>query len=169
MAATTGSSYDDIASIFTKVAGQGRLMGDDLNRLAARGLNAASILGKALHKNESQIRQMVSKGKISFAEFSKAMDNSFGAHATAANETYSGSLANLHAAMSRLGAVFQSPHLESQRKLFNAMSPAIENSRRQLHLCLMNSQSLMKSEASFSGVLLRGYTSSLSPRLFELS
>src|SRR5699024_9652759 len=34
VAAMTGSSYSDVGNIFTKVAGQGRLMGDDLLRLS---------------------------------------------------------------------------------------------------------------------------------------
>ena len=48
VAAMTGSSYSDIANIFTKVAGQGRVMGDDLLRLSARGLNAAATMAKSM-------------------------------------------------------------------------------------------------------------------------
>ena len=38
IAAMAGSSYEDIGNVFTKVAGQGRLMGDDLLRLSSRGV-----------------------------------------------------------------------------------------------------------------------------------
>lgn len=126
VAAMTGSEYAEIADVFTKVAGQGRLMGDDLNRLAARGLNVAATLGKSMGKTEAQIREMVTKGQINFATFSAAMDKAYGKNATKASETYSGALSNLHAAMSRMGAAFQTPHLESQRKTLNSLTPAVD-------------------------------------------
>lgn len=127
VAALTGSSYSDIANIFTKVAGQGRLMGQDLLSLSARGVNAAAILGKALHKTEPEIRDMVSKGKISFKEFSDAMDSTFGAHAKDADKTFTGALANMHAALARVGQDLWDPILESERRVFNALGPAIDN------------------------------------------
>ncbi len=133
VAAMAGSSYEDVANIFTKVAGQGRLMGDDLNRLSARGINAASTLGKAMGKTEAEIRDMVSKGKISFEMFSEAMNDAFGDHATKANETYAGSLSNVKAALARVGQQYyrgigneeSTGHLERQRKIFVSLIPII--------------------------------------------
>ena len=121
VAAMTNSTYDDIANVFTRVAGQGRVMAIDLNSLAARGMNAAAVLGKALNKSESQIRDMVSKGKISFDDFAKAMDDAFGEHAKKGNETFEGALANMKAAMSRIGAKVWDPLLTNQRDVFNQM------------------------------------------------
>lgn len=126
VAAMAGSSYTDMANVFTKVAGQGRLMGDDLNRLGARGINAAATLGKAFGKTESEIREMVTKGEISFQMFAEAMSNAFGEHATKANETYTGSLANMRAALARIGASFATADFERQRVIFNALAPAID-------------------------------------------
>lgn len=121
VAAMTNSTYDDIANVFTRVAGQGRVMAIDLNSLAARGMNAAAVLGKALNKSESQIRDMVSKGQISFDTFAKAMDDAFGEHAKKGNETFEGALANMKAAMSRIGAKVWDPLLTNQRDVFNQM------------------------------------------------
>ena len=121
VAAMTNSTYDDISNIFTRVAGQGRVMAVDLNSLAARGLNAAAILGKSLNKSESEVRDMVSKGKISFQQFADAMDASFGEHAKEGNKTFQGALANMKAAMSRIGAKVWDPLLDNQRDVFNQM------------------------------------------------
>ena len=44
VAAMTNSSFEDISRVFTTVAGNGRLMGDQLLQLSSRGLNAASTL-----------------------------------------------------------------------------------------------------------------------------
>jgi tape measure domain-containing protein len=126
VAAMTNSSYSDTADIFTKVAGNGRVMGDDLLRLSSRGLNAAATLADSMGISEAAVREMVTEGKISFEEFYQAMDAAFGENATKANETYAGSLANMRAALSRIGANFFTPWLEQQRDLFNALSPAID-------------------------------------------
>ena len=88
VAAMTNSSYEDIGRIFTQVAGQGRLMGNDLLQLSGRGMNAAATLGEALGKSESEVRDMVSKGQVSFEMFSDAMYKAFGDGAKKANETF---------------------------------------------------------------------------------
>lgn len=132
VAAMTSSEYDDIARVFTTVAGNGRLMGDQLNQLSARGLNVAATLGQALGKTEGEIREMVSKGSIDFATFSKAMDDAFGEHAKKANDTFSGSLSNMKAALSRIGAEFATPAYTNLRLAMNALTPAIDDVKASL-------------------------------------
>ena len=126
VAAMTSSSYEDIGSVFTKVAGQGRVMGDDLLRLSSRGMNAAATIAKHLGKTEAEVRDMVTKGQISFEIFSKAMDEAFGEHATEANKTFTGSMSNMKAALSRIGATFWTPVLTSSRDFFNAITPVLD-------------------------------------------
>lgn len=126
VAAMTGSSYEDIGNIFTTVAGQGRLMGDQLLQLSYRGINAAATLGKAMGKSEEQIRQMVSKNKISFQEFADAMDQAFGAHAKDANKLFTGALANAKAALSRIGADVASETFDDLRAILNSITPIID-------------------------------------------
>jgi tape measure domain-containing protein len=126
VAAMSGSGYSDVADVFTKVAGQGRVMGDDLNRLASRGINAAATLGKAMGKTEADVRKMVSKGEIDFKTFAKVMDDAFGEHATKASETYAGSLKNLNAAFARIGAKFYTNQFEALRRIFVALTPVID-------------------------------------------
>lgn len=126
LAAMTNSSYEDISRIFTKVAGQGRLMGDDLNSVAARGINVAAELGKVFNVTEADIRDMVSKGAIDFKTFAKAMDDAFGQHAKDANKTYTGSLSNVKAALNRLGADIATTKFEGLRDIFNELIPKID-------------------------------------------
>ena len=127
VAAMTDSSYEDIGNIFTKVAGQGRLMGDDLLSLSSRGVNAAAVLAKQMGVSEAQVRDMVTKGKISFQDFANAMDSAFGEHATKANETFEGALANVKAALSRIGAKFYTPFYENAKDVLNAIRVDINN------------------------------------------
>ena len=109
VAAMTNSSYEEIGQIYTTVAGNGRLMSEQLLQLSSRGMNAAATLAKALGKSEAEVRDMVSKGKIDFDTFAKAMDNAFGEHAKDANKTFNGVISNIKAALAKIGADFYSP------------------------------------------------------------
>lgn len=132
VAAMTNSTYEDISRIFTTVAGNGRLMGDQLLQLSGRGLNVAADLGKALGKSEAEVRKMVSAGEIDFKTFATAMDNAFGEHAKDANKTFSGSLSNLKAALSRIGAIFATPVIEKTNIAFNAMTKRVNEVKNAL-------------------------------------
>lgn len=124
VAAMTNSSYEDIGRIFTQVAGQGRLMGDQLLQLSGRGMNAAATLAEEFGLTEAAVRDMVSKGQISFDMFSQAMDSAFGEHAKKANDTMTGALSNVKSALGRIGALFYSPLIEQNGalvQLFNAL------------------------------------------------
>lgn len=120
-AAMTNSSYEEIADIFTTVAGQGKLMTMQLNQLAGRGLNVAATLADQWGKTEAEVREMVSKGKVQFQDFADAMDSAFGEHATKANETLSGSLSNMKAALSRIGQDFAQTILSETPQVFNSL------------------------------------------------
>lgn len=132
VAAMTGSSYEDISSIFTTVAGNGRMMGTELLRLSGRGINAAATLAEHFGITEQKVREMTSEGKISFEMFYQAMDAAFGEHSTRANETYTGSLANMKTALGRIGAEIHVPRLEYMRDVFNSLTPVINNIREAL-------------------------------------
>ena len=126
VAAMTNSSYEDIGRIYTKVAGNGRLMGEELLQLSSRGMNAAAVLGKALNKSEADVRKMVSKGQIDFATFSKAMDDAFGEHAKDANKTLNGVISNIKAALAKIGADFYGPLIEQESPLIKFLNDVRE-------------------------------------------
>lgn len=125
VAAMTSSSYEDIADVFTTVAGQGRVMGNDLRRLEARGLNAAASLADHFGVTEAAAREMVTKGKVSFNDFALAMDNAFGEHAKKANDTFTGAMSNVRAALARVGQQIFTPGHEALRKFFVGVIPLI--------------------------------------------
>ncbi len=133
VSAMTSSDFDSIANIYETISGTGKLMTMQLRQLETRGLNAAATLANVLGKTESQIREMVSKGAIDFATFAKAMDDAFGEHAKDANKTYTGALANVKAALARVGAKFATPGLESLRQIFVSLIPIIDNTSSSLN------------------------------------
>lgn len=145
-AATVNRDYSEIAQIFTRVAGNGRLMAMELNQFATKGLNAAATLTDAFNEvlggtsnlseetqakiremvangaenikdfsgtleqiTEHDLREMVSRGWVDFDTFSEIMSVTFGDHAKDAQKTFTGSLANVKAALARIGENFYAP------------------------------------------------------------
>lgn len=140
VAAMANASYDDIAHVFERVSGNGRIMAIDLQSLSARGLNAAATLrdylneiGRTANATEADIREMVSKGEIDFMTFALAMDNAYGDHAKDANETFSGAFSNMKFALSKIGADFITPIRNKMVPLFNDVRIAINNVRKALN------------------------------------
>lgn len=132
VAAMTNSSYDEISHVFTRIAGQGRVMATDLNSIAARGINAAATLAEAFGTTEAEIRELVGKGEISFQMFAEAMDDAFGDHAKEANKTFTGSLSNMKAALSRIGAIFAQPVIDKTNTFFIAVTGRIKEFQKAL-------------------------------------
>ena len=124
VAALVGSDYSSIAEIFTTVAGQGKLMTMQLRQLESRGLNAAAYLAEYFGTTEEAVRDMVTKGEVSFEDFTAAMSR-FAEHAKDANKTFSGSMANMKTALSRLGEAFITPAMQAAIPLFNGIREAI--------------------------------------------
>lgn len=145
VAAMTGASYEEISRIFTTVAGNGRAMNGELNRIGERGLNAGAAIAKyfngvndgtveatesvkasvksitkGLNVTEADIKEFAKKGVINFELFSKAMDTAFGEHAKDANSTFTGALSNMKAALARIGAEFATPYMESMKNVYNS-------------------------------------------------
>lgn len=125
-AAMTNTSFAEIADIYTSAAGSGIVNNNDLSRFATRGLNATAALAKEFGITEQAVKEMARAGELSFEKFAQGMDDAFGEHATKANETYTGSLANLKAALARIGAGVFGTRMEHQRDIFNALTPVVD-------------------------------------------
>lgn len=138
VAAQTNSDFDSIASIFTTVAGQGKVMTEQMNQLAYRGMNAFTVVGDRIGKTEKEVRDMVSKGQIDYNTFMDAMYYKFAENAGKANETLTGVTSNIRAALSKIGALFFSPLVENGGALVK-MLDAIREKLNQFKTLLDNS------------------------------
>lgn len=124
-AAMTNRSFEEIAYHWTTMAGLGRITGGEITDLSAKGINVAAKLSEVLGKTEAEVKEMASKGQISFATFAKAMDDAFGEHAKDANDTFEGASANINAALSRIGEIFATPLIKNIVPTLNGIRIAI--------------------------------------------
>lgn len=128
----SGRSLTDIGTIFSSVAARGKLQGDDMLQLMSSGVPVLQLLAKHLGKTSEEVSDMVSKGKIDFQTFADSMQEGLGGAALAAGDTFQGALANVKAALGRLGEGPGKIVLESLRKTFNAAIPAVDALSSQL-------------------------------------
>jgi|GEM_PF-6840197 len=123
----SGRSMEDMGSIFNKIAANGKISGEELNQLSDSGIPVLQMLADSTGKSTEKVRELVSAGKIGFAEFSKAMEQGLGGAAQKSGETFTSSLANLKSAMSRIGAEIMTPLLEGITPVMNAAKDMIKN------------------------------------------
>lgn len=163
-AATFGTDLAGLGGIFQKVAAQGKLSGENLMQLSDRGINAISVLSQHLGKSREEVSKMVTEGKIDFQTFSDAMYEAFGDSAQAANETFTGSLANMRSALNKIGENFMTPFKDNAIPVFNAVREALNEVRgilaptvdRFKELSASVSGKLVSSIQAFTGSLKEG-------------
>lgn len=157
LAAMTNSSFEEMGAIFTRVAGNGRLMGMQLTQISAHGVNAAATLAKYLNTTEAEVRSMVSKGEIDFQTFANAMNDAFGDQAAKANETLSGALSNVKSALSRIGEIFYSGIIENKEfiETVNQLRLAINRIKKAMEPLKEPFATLVSSFAKLGSSLLK--------------
>lgn len=132
VASVFGQNFAEIGTIFQDVAAKGTLSGAHLFSFTSRGIGIAQKLAEAWGTTVEEIEQAAANGEITFEEFAGTIYDLFGDQATRANETYSGSLDNIHAAMNRLGEAFIAPRLEATRNVFNTLAPVLDSVKEAL-------------------------------------
>ena len=155
LASVLSADYGDIGRIFAQVAGQGRMMGDDLLQLSQRGIGAAAEIQNYLNENRKladeamqsaidngrmvkSMKEIQTHSKLTEADVREMvragaisfqiMSDSFEhffEQAQKANDTYSGSLSNLKSALNRFGETFEDKKLKNLTRMFNALIPVV--------------------------------------------
>lgn len=108
-AAIGNTSLDDMGRIFNKVQTSGKAMTDDLQMLGDRGLPIFTWLQKEYGVTGEALSKMVSDGKVDSATFQRVVAQNIGGAAKGMGASFSGSMKNMSAAISRLGAAALEP------------------------------------------------------------
>lgn len=125
-AAITGADFQEMGSIWTKMASSGKLSTDEMNQLMDRGLGLLPKLQEHYNVTADEARKMVSDGKVSFQDFAEVMENMVGGSSQAMGDTFSGSAANMQAALGRLGAKFMDPIYQVAPSIFQAIGGSVD-------------------------------------------
>ena len=125
-AAITGDNISDMGVIFNSVLSKGKLQGDDLMQLQSRGLPVLQLVADQMGVTAQEASKMATEGQISFQVFEEALRNRVGGAAQSAGETVKGSLANVGAAVGRLGATVEGPLVRMLPAGLSAVTAAID-------------------------------------------
>lgn len=125
-ATISGRDMNDMGSIFNKVAANGKLSGDELNQLSDSGIPVLQLLSESMGKSTDEVRKLVSAGKIGFPEFQNAIEKGMGGAAQTMGQTFEGSLSNMKAALSRIGADFMGPLTEGLTPVMGTVTQILD-------------------------------------------
>ncbi|MBS4207441.1 tape measure protein [Bacillus sp. FJAT-50079] len=106
-AAIAGSSMSEMGSILNKVTTSNKAYNGELQQLSDRGLPVYQWLAKEAGVTSDAVFKMASEGKISSEMLMNAIENNIGGAAkTFGEESFTAGIANMWAAVGRLGASF---------------------------------------------------------------
>lgn len=105
-ATIAGMDFASSGAIFNSVLARGKLQGDDMLQLTSRGVPVLDALAKHLGTTTEAVSEMVSDGEIDFQTFADSMDEYLGGSALKSGQMFTGALANMGAAIGRVGANF---------------------------------------------------------------
>ena len=125
LAAVANVSLGDLSPVMGQLASSSHLYTQDLLQLQQRGLPVFSWLADSLGKTQSEVRDMVSSGDVSFAQLQTAIETHIGG-AAKATDSFKASWSNVLAALSRTGAVVATPALGMLKGIFDQAIPAID-------------------------------------------
>lgn len=132
VASGIGAPLGEIAEIYGKAQVSGRLFGEDINQLAGRGIPIQKELAKVLGVSTSNIKQLVSDGKIGFPELEKAFTNmsssggKFAGMLSKQSKTFSGLLSTLIGKLNDLVRNVGKGLMESLKPVLNELISFID-------------------------------------------
>ena len=129
-AAGSGRPVADMAQIFNRVQGQGKLMTEELNMVEEGMPGFASAMAKNLGVSQEEFRKMVTEGKVSSEEFMTVMDDFAGGMSKEYAKSWQGMVQNTKSYVGILGE--------------NLLSGVFEQSKGSLR----EFEKLMRSEAA---------------------
>ncbi|MDM7488707.1 tape measure protein [Rhodococcus sp. CSLK01-03] len=108
VASVAGASLADVGRIINQTTTSGVVFTDSLNQLSDRGIPVFTWLQNEYKVTGSELAKMVEGGKVDAATFRKVLEENLGGAAKGGDDV-SGALANVGAAMGRLGAAALEP------------------------------------------------------------
>src|SRR5699024_7503349 len=133
-ATQAGIDFGTMGQIMNKVEGDGRLMGDTVQRLAENGVYILPALAEEFGVTGEEMRKMVSNGEVDAETFRRIMEEQYGGSSERAAETMTGAMSLAWTAVGQLGERLISEVYPYLRDFFQDfyqwvqdISPAVED------------------------------------------
>lgn len=127
VAAVSGSSMEEMGSIFNKVASNGKISAEEMNQLADRGVPIWKYFADSTGKSMDEVRAAVSSGELGIDDLQKAVQGPLKTAAEDMGKTsFSGAIANTKAAMGRIGAAILGGE-DGSGGIFGQLKPLLDD------------------------------------------
>jgi tape measure domain-containing protein len=114
----SAQQIEEVILILAKLSSTGKLTGEDLNQLAERGIDAATLVGDAWGLTAADIRESISAGTVDATEFMDTLVAQLGIRYAGAaeglRETWVGALDRVKGATRDVGAAIAEPFIDPQ-------------------------------------------------------
>ncbi|MCU1617796.1 MAG: tape measure protein [Frankiales bacterium] len=128
-ATIAGAPLSEIGAMWNKVAAGGKLTTDVVQQFQDRGVPVLQYVASQYHVTAAAAQQMVTDGKVSFADFQNAMETNLGGAAQSSGDTARGAFDNVNAALGRLGVGFVAGAVNAAPDLFKSMAAALDRAK----------------------------------------
>lgn len=122
-----GRDFNEAGAIVNKILASNRVSMEEVNQLHDAGLPILSQLADQYGVNAQAMREMVTQGVVDSETFLDALETNIAGAALASGETTRGALANVGAALSRLGESVVSSFLPLARTAFGGLIEGIDD------------------------------------------
>lgn len=126
-ATIAGTDMGTMGSIVNKVATSDMMQMDVANQLMDAGIPILQLVAEEMGVTAEEAREMASAGEVSFETFQNALENGMGGAALKSGETFMGSMANVKAALGRVGETILTPFLTAMTGAAGGVIPAIDS------------------------------------------
>lgn len=125
-AALARVGLDEMGSILNKVWTAGKVSTEELNQIADRGIPIWTKLADHYKVNGTELRNMVSKGKVDAETFANVLEGTVGTAADEMGKTTRGMWSNFKAALGRMGEVMTGPFINAFRDGMGSAIPLVD-------------------------------------------
>ncbi|WP_257183425.1 tape measure protein [Corynebacterium cystitidis] len=125
-ATIAGVDMGAMGSIVNKVATSDMMQMDVANQLMDAGIPILQMVADEMGVTADEARKMASEGKVSFETFQNALEGGVGGAALEAGNTFKGAMANVGAALGRVGATSLKPFFELSKDGMNLATKALD-------------------------------------------
>ena len=108
-ATVANTRMSDMGNIVGKVAAANKIQATEMNQLMKRGIPIQTYLAATMGVTVDEVRKLSREGRISFADFQRALEYGVGGAAKDSGKTFEGAMENVEAALGRLGARLMGP------------------------------------------------------------
>lgn len=126
-AALAKTDLASMGSILNKVWTAGKVSTQELNQLSDKGIPIWTKLAEHYKVNGTELRKMVSEGKVDAGAFAQVLEGTVGNSAAAMGNTTRGAAANMMAALSRAGEQFLSKVFPMFKNAFAGLTNLFDN------------------------------------------